>query len=222
VPPGPEARYGVHFLSSGPGVTPLLSPLAPTLGVKTSIMSNALCIETLLAAVQNASLSYDVWITCRSKENHAKFVGSVKLNPVFMPTVSYANFVLFIVTLYAIYETRKDSHNIPQLIRRLSKDSNFPKVVLDKAKAMQADVHPVWQKLCILRNNAFGHFSATLSYDQAFLSAGLKPREVEHLISISKRLVNLLARQIIGSTHAFNLGAKSATTSALGRLARPK
>jgi hypothetical protein len=37
VPPGPEARYGVHFLSSGPGVTPLLSPLAPTLGrMKTS------------------------------------------------------------------------------------------------------------------------------------------------------------------------------------------
>jgi hypothetical protein len=32
VPPGPEARYGVHFLSSGPGVTPSLSPLAPTLG----------------------------------------------------------------------------------------------------------------------------------------------------------------------------------------------
>jgi hypothetical protein len=32
VPPGPEARYGVHFLSPGPGVTPLLSTLAPTLG----------------------------------------------------------------------------------------------------------------------------------------------------------------------------------------------
>jgi hypothetical protein len=34
VPPGPEARYGVHFLSSGPGVPPPLSPLAPTLGGK--------------------------------------------------------------------------------------------------------------------------------------------------------------------------------------------
>jgi hypothetical protein len=33
MPPGPEARYGVHFLSSGPGGTPLLSPLAPTLGL---------------------------------------------------------------------------------------------------------------------------------------------------------------------------------------------
>jgi hypothetical protein len=32
MPPGPEARYGVHFLSSGPGVTSSLSPLAPTLG----------------------------------------------------------------------------------------------------------------------------------------------------------------------------------------------
>jgi hypothetical protein len=37
VPPGPEVRYGVHFLSSGPGVTPLLSPLAPTLGVMNHI-----------------------------------------------------------------------------------------------------------------------------------------------------------------------------------------
>jgi hypothetical protein len=33
MPPGPEPRYGVHFLSSGPGGTPSLSPLAPTLGL---------------------------------------------------------------------------------------------------------------------------------------------------------------------------------------------
>jgi hypothetical protein len=32
MPPGPEARYGVHCLPSGPGGTPLLSPLARTLG----------------------------------------------------------------------------------------------------------------------------------------------------------------------------------------------
>jgi hypothetical protein len=32
VPPGPEPRYGVHFLFSGPGVPPSASPLARTLG----------------------------------------------------------------------------------------------------------------------------------------------------------------------------------------------
>jgi hypothetical protein len=31
-PPGPEPRYGVHFLFSGPGVPPSASPLAQTLG----------------------------------------------------------------------------------------------------------------------------------------------------------------------------------------------
>jgi hypothetical protein len=31
-PPGPEPRYAVHFLFSGPGVTPSASPLARTLG----------------------------------------------------------------------------------------------------------------------------------------------------------------------------------------------
>jgi ADP-ribose pyrophosphatase len=33
VPPGPAGRYGVHCLPSGPGVPPLASPLAPTLGL---------------------------------------------------------------------------------------------------------------------------------------------------------------------------------------------
>jgi hypothetical protein len=32
MPPGPGRRYGVHFRRPGPGVTPLSSPLAPTLG----------------------------------------------------------------------------------------------------------------------------------------------------------------------------------------------
>jgi hypothetical protein len=32
VPPGPEPRYAVHFLFSGPGVPPSASPLARTLG----------------------------------------------------------------------------------------------------------------------------------------------------------------------------------------------
>jgi hypothetical protein len=32
VPPGPAGRYGVHCLPSGPGVTPLASPLVQTLG----------------------------------------------------------------------------------------------------------------------------------------------------------------------------------------------
>jgi hypothetical protein len=32
VPPGPEPRYGVHCLFSGPGVPPSVLPLAQTLG----------------------------------------------------------------------------------------------------------------------------------------------------------------------------------------------
>jgi diamine N-acetyltransferase len=64
VPPGPEARYGVHFLSSGPGVTPPLSPLAPTLGRAELAMApssgfsyfrsgpeDALCLSTLATQV---------------------------------------------------------------------------------------------------------------------------------------------------------------------------
>jgi hypothetical protein len=44
VPPGPEARYGVHFLSSGPGGTPLLSPLARTLGASRYHSCFSLCV----------------------------------------------------------------------------------------------------------------------------------------------------------------------------------
>jgi hypothetical protein len=51
MPPGPEARYGVHFLSSGPGGTPLLSPLAPTLGSTQDFCSAFVCFGC--TAIQN-------------------------------------------------------------------------------------------------------------------------------------------------------------------------
>jgi hypothetical protein len=59
VPPGPEVRYGVHFLSSGPGVTPLLSPLAPTLGTtKTPMGPVALFDKSFL---QSLTVDESVW-----------------------------------------------------------------------------------------------------------------------------------------------------------------
>jgi hypothetical protein len=52
VPPGPEVRYGVHFLSSGPGVTPLLSPLAPTLGVAIQFHPHMAHLERSVATLR--------------------------------------------------------------------------------------------------------------------------------------------------------------------------
>jgi hypothetical protein len=90
MPPGPEARYGVHFLSSGPDGIPPLSPLAPTLGrtepVSTcaSSMSSAFgkkCCYLLLVSALHAWARFQnfsfTWHVCH--ESHAgsiaKFVG---------------------------------------------------------------------------------------------------------------------------------------------------
>jgi hypothetical protein len=179
-------------------------------------------IETLVAATQSAGLSYEIWIACRSKENIEDFNKALKRHPVFVPMLSHVNFVAMMISLYALYETRKDTLNIRQLLKQLSKNPNFAVASLDKAQKLREEALPIWEKVSMLRNNALGHFSASLQYEEAFQKAGLQPREIEKLIAISKKLLNVISTEAVGSSHAFNIGAKESTKKALQQLSGRK
>jgi hypothetical protein len=62
VPPGPEVRYGVHFLTSGPGVTPSLSPLAPTLDVTSMTLIDLYSIHAHAAREGMPTLHPSRWL----------------------------------------------------------------------------------------------------------------------------------------------------------------
>jgi hypothetical protein len=99
VPPGPEPRYGVHFLSSGPGITPLLSPLAPTLGVMIAVLFDSNIYDRLAedlatrsrvrALVLSGSMRVLVSRTVAEELSKSPFQGT----PTFFPTEYVGNTV---------------------------------------------------------------------------------------------------------------------------------
>jgi hypothetical protein len=177
-------------------------------------------IEALRHNANVASLNYDVWWVYKSEKYRPVYAETMNQYLSFFETSIHAHFVALLIALYPIYETRKDTFNIPQLLKTLEKEGQIPFNVLTKANAIYAKVKPLWVKVGVLRNNVFGHRSDSEAIEEIFKAAGITPNELKELIELTKHLLNTISRALDGSVHAFNLAATDATVRMLENLNR--
>jgi hypothetical protein len=162
-------------------------------------------------AIVVAELNYDIWWIYKEKDNRTRYINVMNKYPLYFQTSLHAHFVAMIMPLYRLYETRKDTMNVPQLIRLFKKHSVLTN---DKIKKIETDINsirPLWRKVHTLRNNMFGHRSNTLSDDDIWTTANVTPNQFKKLIDDSKALVNNISRLWSKSSHAFNLSATDDT-----------
>ena len=76
-------------------------------------------IRELQNAIAIAELNYEIWWIYKEKESRKRFVDTLNSYPLFFQTSLHSHFVAMIVSLYRFYETRKDTINLPQLLRLL-------------------------------------------------------------------------------------------------------
>jgi hypothetical protein len=164
-------------------------------------------ISDLQQTVTAAGLNYEVWWTYKNEDNRPEFVDAMNGYTVFFKTSIHAHFVALLVALYRLYETREDTFNIPSLLRLLRANSTFDRVTLDKLDAMYAAAKPLWVKVSILRNKAFGHRSQAHTVAEVFQEAAVSPNELKALVERTMELLNVLTLAWDRSVHAFNLGA---------------
>jgi len=133
-------------------------------------------------------------------------------------TAIHAHFVATLVALYCLYETRKDTYNIPQLLRRSKTESKFTPEEIAEFEILYARAKPLWAKVCVLRNKAFGHRSISLTVEEAFAEANVTPNEFSELIEVTKQLLNTVSRAYDGSSHVFNLSTQKDVIQMLDEL----
>lgn len=179
-------------------------------------------IEELRQTVTVAGLNYEVWWTFKEKESRKKHVDTMNTYSMFFQTAIHAHFVALLVSLYTLYEKRKDTVNIPQLISMLEKYHPLPKETETKIKKLHERAAPLWKKVAFLRNAAFGHRSNKLSVSEVFKNVGVKPDELKELCEVTKKLMNEITHTWDRSTHAFNLGSRKATERMLNDLGELK
>lgn len=171
--------------------------------------------EALRHSANVASLNYDIWWVYKSKESRPAYVDTMNRYLGFFDTSIHAHFVALLVALYPMYETRSDTFNIPRLLKVLDKECQISANALAKAHATYAEAKPLWVKVGVLRNNAFGHRSDSKTIEEIFKQAGITPSQLKKLIELTKRLLNTISRALDGSVHAFNLAATEATVRVL-------
>jgi hypothetical protein len=172
-------------------------------------------IAALRHGVSNACLNYDIWWVYKSKKYRPIYVGMMNRYLEFFSTSLHAHFVALLVALYPLYETRRDTFNIPRLLKLLAKEDAISAHALDNVTQLYDEAKPLWLKVSILRNEAFGHRSDSLTIDQIFNKADMAPNELKKLIDLTKKLLNSVTRALDGSVDAFNLGASETTVRIL-------
>lgn len=167
-------------------------------------------IEELQHTAVVAALNYEIWWTYKEKESRAKYVNVMNVYTLFFQTSIHAHFVALLMALYRLYETRDDTFNVPGLLALLEKCHDFPSDVLAELKQLSGEAKKLWIKLCILRNEAFGHRSKKYSVADAFKRAKVKPKELRELIEKTEDILNKARYPLDRGSYAFNLRSAAA------------
>src|SRR5687767_13724023 len=132
-----------------------------------TVMNQRLSFDQRVATagqlVTRARIFHDVWYFYEGASTRPSILDTMDEYPEFFRFDSHAHFVAFIVHIAALFETRKDTINFPQLV----KDAEL--VVSHAARmdlqALLVSAKPLAVKAAVLRNHLFGHRSASLSYE---------------------------------------------------------
>lgn len=107
-------------------------------------------ITELRNTVTVAGLNHEIWWVLKSKDTRPKYVKTLNRYSLFFSTAIHAHFVATLVALYRLYETRRDTYNIPQLLRLAKTDSRFTPDEIAEFGALYARAKPLWAKVCVL------------------------------------------------------------------------
>jgi hypothetical protein len=172
-------------------------------------------IKELQDTATTAGLNYEAWWVFRGSETRPKYVDVMNRYRLYFHAAIGAHFVALLMALYRLYETRPDTHNIPQFLTRLEEEGALKPEDLASLRAQYAAAKPLWVKVSILRNNVYGHRALDLDIEEAFEKAGIVPNDFRDLVTQTKALLNDLTLKLRDSTHAFNLSATRDTVRLL-------
>ena len=165
-------------------------------------------IHELHQTITQAGLNYEIWWVYKSDDTRPEFIDAMNRYTLFFQTSIHAHFVAMIVALYRLYETRGDTYNIPSFLRLLRKHRTFEDAILTQLNAIYDSARPLWKKVNIIRNNAFGHRSVARTIAEIFKDASISGNDLRALVKHTEELLNVTNRAWDRSTHSFNLGAR--------------
>jgi hypothetical protein len=108
----------------------------------------------------------------------------------------HAYFVSYVVHIAAMFDRAKDTISLTRLAREMKAARFIQGQEAAEVDALLDEAAPIAAKVIILRHGAFAHRSASISYDDVFKFAAVKPDQLRDLTEVALKITNrlLLAR----------------------------
>jgi len=177
------------------------------------------CISELNHTISVARYNYEIWHIYTSEDTRPAYVKTMNRYSLFFQTSLHAHFVASLVALYRLYETRRDTFNVPSLLKALQNEQRLSCDTLEVLGGIYRDeVKPLWIKVNILRNKAFAHRSSDCSVNEVFREAEVTPHELRSLMEATEKLLAQLMYAWNTTVRVSNLSPREATFRLLNDL----
>jgi AbiU2 len=161
-------------------------------------------LGTLTQVTLRARLHWDIWWVYEGKDERPKHLPVMQKYSEFIRFDVHAHLTATITALYQLYEKKRGTRNLGVLLKRASSEPGVAASVTQAAASVFAGVEPLAKKVRILRNNAFGHRSLDIGYDDAFAKASITPFQLRDLSIASLEIVNHFHRGFGDADWPFN------------------
>jgi hypothetical protein len=128
--------------------------------------------------------------------SRAKIIETMREYNEFFRFTPHAYFVAYIVHIAAMFDKTRDTISLTRLAKEMKAARFIQGQEIAEIDAVLAEAAPIVEKVTVLRHHAFAHRSASISYDDAFKKAAVKPDQLRDLTELALKIANrlLLAR----------------------------
>jgi hypothetical protein len=146
--------------------------------------------------VVRAGLFLDLWFYFEEKTTRAKIIETMRDYNEFFRFTPHAYFVAYVVHIAAMFDRRRDAISLQRLAKEMKAAGLIQRQEAAEVDALLDKAAPIAAKVTILRHCAFAHRSASISYDDVFKLAAVKPDQLRDLTVVALKIANrlLLAR----------------------------
>lgn len=147
-------------------------------------------IRELIERVIELARSYAIWWELGNPENRQKYQNTFTDHEDFFTSTAHAYFQSIMVMLYQLFDKRKGTKSIHNLLTAMEPANS------DLVKKLRKDVDPHWlilKKVFGIRCNVYAHRNASLSPEEVFSRAKLSVNALGALVGLTEDLIAEIA-----------------------------
>ncbi|KPP80905.1 MAG: hypothetical protein HLUCCA04_12110 [Oceanicaulis sp. HLUCCA04] len=127
-------------------------------------------VENLKKLVERAYIFYSCWWLYEGAETRGGMLNGMQEHSEFYRFDSHAHFCSMIVHCYALMDKPRSATNLSKIAKEI------------KLPCDLTPINATHKKVAVIRNNAIGHRSRQLSYNNSFERAGVTASEIKNYI----------------------------------------